>query len=92
MLEAERRVIRDIASREDRVTSDAARLRLGRRRSARSDPQFGLAAVAVVQSLVGRSWGDVCLFGPTVDTSSVGLDRAAALVTAATDARPKARE
>ena len=44
-----------------------------------------------VQLLLGRPWGDACLFDLTVDSSPVGLERASAIVTAVMQDRINAR-
>jgi len=46
----------------------------------------------VVQSLAGRPWTDACLYDLVVDTSTVGLDAAAAAVMAVVSAKLKARQ
>jgi cytidylate kinase len=122
VLEAERRVIVDLASRERCVivgrgaphliardhpgvirlyvhASDAFRLDEARRAYAlnEADARELIRAsdrrrAQFVQALVGRPWSDACLFDLTVDTSTIGLDRAAELVTTVVAARMKARE
>lgn len=44
-----------------------------------------------VQSLIGRSWTDACLYDLTVDTSVVPIDDAAELVTAVVEKHLRAR-
>ncbi len=44
-----------------------------------------------VQSLIGRSWTDACLYDITVDTSIVGIDVAAEFIGRVVEARLKAR-
>jgi len=110
VLEAERRVIRDTAERDDCVivgrgapylirkdhpgvvrlfVHAALEYRVAEARRAYDlDEKAALELIRAsdrrrsqfVQALVGRPWGDACLFDLSVDTSTVGLDTAIALV------------